>query len=133
MAEQPQPNPFDMIQELNRAMYGDPASRSQGLFDKVDSLKTELGGKIDCVQRDVNLLRQDLEQVKSKKPNPTSWTVGYVSFCASGIFAVIAIFNLIPRTTILNIAPEMAAISAVVLAAVALHFFRTGFGWTGEK
>jgi hypothetical protein len=118
MAEQP--NPFEIVEQLNRAMYGEPASRSPGLFDKIDSLTMELGR-----------LNQRLDRMERKKHSVSSWTTGYISFCASGIFAVIAIFNLIPRTTILDIPVEFATFLALVLAAVALYFFLTGFGWIG--
>jgi hypothetical protein len=82
-------NPYDVVQELRvivedlkRAVYGDPASRSPGMFQEFDSLR-----------RDVNLLRQELEQVKSRKPSAANWTIGYISFCAGGIFAVIAVLT----------------------------------------
>jgi hypothetical protein len=117
-----QPNPFEIVEQLNRAMYGEPASRSPGLFDKIDSLTTELGR-----------LNTRLDRMERKQHNVSSWTIGYVAFCASGIFAVVAIFNLIPRTTILNMAPELAAFFAVSLAVAALYFFLTGFGWIGGK
>jgi hypothetical protein len=120
-------NPYDVVQELRvivedlkRAVYGDPASRSPGMFQEFDSLR-----------RDVNLLRQELEQVKSRKPSAANWTIGYISFCAGGIFAVIAVLNQIPRNEILNIPGELAAIFAIVLAAIALYFFLSGFGWIG--
>jgi hypothetical protein len=120
MAEQP--NPYEVVEQLNRAMYGEPASRSPGLFDKIDTLSKEL-----------EKLSEKLERIENRRPNPLSWTLGYISFLIAGIFAVVAISNLLPRYEILNLPPELAAILAIVGAGVALYFFLTGFGWIGGK
>jgi hypothetical protein len=120
MAEQP--NPFEIVEQLNRAMYGDPASRNPGLFDKIDELTKGL-----------DRLNQKLEEIEDRKPDPTKWTIGYIAYCIGGIFAVIAVVNQIPHHEILNMSPEMAATIAVVLGAIALYFFLSGFGWLGKN
>jgi hypothetical protein len=120
MAEQP--NPFEIVEQLNRAMYGEPASRSPGLFDKIDSLTTELGR-----------LNTRLDSMEAKKPDVTKWTIGYIAFCIGGIFAVIAILNNVPGQQAYNLPTEIAATIAVVLGAIAWYFFLTGHGWIGKN
>jgi hypothetical protein len=121
MAE-PQPSPFDMVQDLNRAMYGDPANRNTGLLDKMDALTKGL-----------DRLNDKLEVIESRKPSIPKWTAGYLAFCAGGIFAVIAIINNIPGQQAYNISVEMAIAIAVVLGAIALYFFLSGHGWIGRN
>jgi hypothetical protein len=126
MAEQENPykdvNPYDAVQELrfmvadlNRALYGDTATGWKGLM------------------KEIALLRQDLELVKARKPSPTKWTMGYLAFCAGGIFAVIAIINNIPGQQAYNIPTEMAVAIAIVLGAIAWYFFLSGHGWIGKN
>jgi hypothetical protein len=121
MAE-PQPSPFDMVERLDRAMYGDPANHSPGLFDRLDALTKELARH-----------SQQLERLEAKKPDVTKWTIGYITFCLGGIFAVIAILNNIPGHQAYNVPTEIAATIAVVLGAIALYFFLSGFGWLGKN
>jgi hypothetical protein len=121
MAE-PQPNPFEVVEQLNRAMYGDKASRSPGLFDKIDELTFGL-----------NRLNDKLEAIEAKKPDVTKWTIGYFAFCIGGVFAVIAILNNVPDRMFYNIPAELAATIAVALGAIALYFFLSGFGWLGKN
>jgi hypothetical protein len=117
-----QPNPFEIVEQLNRAMYGDKATRSTGLFDKIDALAEKL-----------DRTDEKLEKIESRKHDPLSWTIGYVTFLFAGIFAVIAVSSLIPRYAILNLPPELSASLAVIGALVALYFFLTGYGWIGSK
>jgi hypothetical protein len=121
MAEQ-QPNPFEVVEQLNRAMYGDKASRSPGLFDKIDELTQGL-----------NRLNDKLEAIEERKPSISKWTAGYFCFCIGGVFAVIAIINNIPGQQAYNIPTEMAAAIAVALGAIAFYFFLSGFGWIGKN
>jgi hypothetical protein len=117
-----QPNPFEIVEQLNRAMYGEPASRQPGLFDKIDSLTLGL-----------DRLNQKLEAIEERKPDVTKWTIGYITFCLGGIFAVIAILNNVPGHQAYNVPTELAATIAVVLGAIALYFFLSGFGWLGKN
>jgi hypothetical protein len=121
MAE-PQPNPFELVERLDRAMYGDPANRNTGLLDKMDSLTQGL-----------DRLNNKLEAIEARKPSAPKWTIGYIAYCIGGIFAVIALINNIPGHMAYNVPTEIAAAIAVVLGAIALYFFLSGFGWLGKN
>lgn len=118
-----QPNPYDvvvetakMVEELNRALYGDPINRTPGLFDKLDKLSA------------------DIDRMQRKRPNITNWVLGYFTFCFSGFFAILTVVNWVSTVTHVGYLPiEVSGGAAVALALVALLFFLTGFGWIGGE
>lgn len=119
-------NLFDVVEELRtivadfkRALYGDPATRSQGLLSQLDS-------HADRLQR----IEQKLEKLEgSRRANPVAWTAGYVSFCVAVIFAIAALLNQLQGHRLLGVPPEVATWLAVLFAASALVLFIVGFGW----
>jgi len=124
-----QSNPYDVLEatkdvvrDLNRALYGDPQSRTPGLFDKVDTL-------IDKMDQ----FSSELERLKRRHPNITNWVLGYVTHYASIIFAIVAILNSVPGISVGSITSEVSAALAVVLGLLALVFLLVGYGWIGGE
>ena len=112
----------DVVRDLNRALYGEPASHTPGLFDKVDTLSHKL-----------DKLSADIDKMQRKRPNITNWVLGFGVFCGSGFFAIITVVHLVTGQTLWNLPIEVSATTAAILALVALLFFLTGFGWIGGE
>lgn len=116
-------NPYDvvletakMVEDLNRALYGDPINRTPGLFDKLDKLSA------------------DIDKMQRKRPNITNWVLGYFTFCASMFFTILTVVNWVSPATQASYLPvAVSGGAAVALALVALLFFLTGFGWIGGE
>jgi len=118
-------NLFDVVEELKqitadlrRTVYGDPATRSRGLMSEFDAMRQEVG-RIDA----------ELQKVKSRRPNPWSWTVGYMAFLASGAFAIVAFYSFPGVQAALDLPGPVAMGLALLFAAAALVLFIAGFGW----
>ncbi len=119
-------NLFDVVEELRsivadfkRALYGDPATRSQGLLSQLDSHAERL-------QR----IEQKIERMEgSRRENPVAWTAGYISFCVAVVFAIAALLNQLQGHHLLGIPPEVATWLAILFSASALVLFIVGFGW----
>lgn len=112
-----QQSPFEVLEDVNRALYGDPVNRIVGLIEKVDLL----------------LSKMDRMEHTRSRPNITNWIIGYITFCASGFFAIISVVHAISGHSLWDLPIEVSAAIAVVLAMVALLFFLTGFGWIGGE
>ena len=119
-------NLFDVVEELRtivadfkRALYGDPATRSQGLLSQLDSHAERL-------QR-IELKLSQME--RSRRANPVAWTVGYVSFCVAVVFAIAALLNQLQGHRLLGIPSDVATWLSVLFAGSALVLFIVGFGW----
>jgi hypothetical protein len=110
-------NPYDVQQDVNRALYGDPVNRTPGLIEKVDFLLTKM---------------ERLEHPKNR-PNITNWILGYITFYASGFFAILSAVHLVSQHALWELPIEASAAIAVVLAMLALLFLLTGFGWIGGE
>lgn len=124
-----QSNPYDVLEatadvvrDLNRALYGDPQSRTPGLFDRLDTLIAKM-----------DQFSTELERLKRRRPNITNWVLGYVTHYASIVFTIITIINSIPGVSVGNMPVEVSATLAVVLAAAALVFLLIGYGWIGGE
>ncbi len=118
-------NLFDVVEELKqitadlrRTVYGDPATRSRGLMSEFDGLRQEVG-RIDA----------DLQKVKSRRPNPWAWTIGYLAFVASGLFAMVAFWSFPGVQAALDLPGPLAMGLALLFAGAALVLFIAGFGW----
>ncbi len=119
-------NLFDVVEDLRtivadfkRALYGDPATRSQGLLSQLDSHAERL-------QR----IEHKVEEIeRSRRANPGAWTAGYVSFCVAVVFAIAALLNQLQGHHLLGIPAEVATWLAVLFAGSALILFIVGFGW----
>jgi len=112
----------DVVRDLNRALYGDPQSRTPGLFDRLDTLIAKM-----------DQFSADLERLKRRHPNITNWLLGYTTHYASIVFTIITIINSIPGVSVGNMPVEVSATLAVVLAAAALVFLLIGYGWIGGE
>lgn len=119
-------NLFDVVEELRtivadfkRALYGDPATRSQGLLSQLDSHAERL-------QR-IELKLSQME--RSRRANPVAWTAGYVSFCVAVVFAIAALLNQLQGHRLLGIPSDVATWLSVLFAGSALVLFIVGFGW----
>lgn len=124
-----QSNPYDVLEatadvvrDLNRALYGDPQSRTPGLFDRLDTLIAKM-----------DQFSTELERLKRRRPNITNWVLGYVTHYASVFFLILTIINLQPGHTIGQLPPEVSAAIAIVLAILALVFLLIGYGWIGGE
>jgi len=100
-------------------LYGDPVNRTPGLIDKVDTLLAGMSN-----------LSADVEQLKRRRTKPSCWVFGYVVYCIAGVFAIFAVVNMVPGgNDVGNLAPEVSAVIAVILAVVALILLLSGHGW----
>lgn len=120
-------NLFDVVEELKqitadlrRTVYGDPATRSRGLMSEFDGLRME-----------VKALDADMERVKKRRPNPLSWTAGYVAFCGAVLLAIAALLDQLIGRQLFGLPAAVATGLAVALAGLALVLFVIGFGWIG--
>lgn len=121
-------NLFDVVEELKqitadlrRTVYGDPATRSRGLMSEFDGLRMK-----------VTALDDDMERVKKRvRPNPLSWTAGYVAFCGAVVMAISALLDQMIGRQLFGLPAAVATGLAVALAGLALVLFVIGFGWIG--
>lgn len=106
---------------LLRIINGDDDSRHDGLLDSVERLS-----------KDVSALRTELQAIKARRPNVWVWTAGYVCFLISGLFAGIAIYNVMASVelfALLDIPVVWAWFLALAFAGAALIMFVVGYGW----
>ena len=103
---------------LERIVFGDPPAHPVGLLQQMEQLSSQL-----------EAVRSDLQAVKRRRPNVLLWTVGYVLFLISGMFAMTAFMSLPEVHTALDMPAPVAVGLALVFAAGALLLFMGGFGW----
>lgn len=103
---------------FERLMYGDPPGRPGGLLAEFESLR-----------RDVQGLHEDVQRLKAKRPNVWLWVFGYVCFAGSVTFGVVGILNQIDGHNVFGLPAAVGLWLAAMLAAGALLLFMAGFGW----
>ena len=108
--------------------------REETVVDAVDRLERAVSRLERIVNGDVDMaspglwaehkqLMVDVAELKSRKPDPRSWLLGYVIF-------VIGMLPLIKEMRErMGVAPELAMVFMVVAIGVALMFFANGLGF----
>jgi VIT1/CCC1 family predicted Fe2+/Mn2+ transporter len=103
------------VADFRRLLYGDQATRSSGMI-------TEFEG-----------LRRRVEQLETRRPRAGLWVIGYLTFMAAAVCAIVGTVNAVVGTSLLDISPVLAFVLSVILAIAALVLFVTGFGWFEPK
>lgn len=112
----------DVVRDLNRALYGEPASHTPGLFDKVDTLSHKL-----------DKLSAEIDRMQRKRPNITNWVLGYFTFWGAIVCGMFAVATEAHGHAVGWLPLEAYVGLTVVLSLLSLLFFLTGFGWIGGE
>lgn len=107
-----------IVADLKRTLYGDQATHSAGILTEFDSLR-----------KDVLTLQQDVQALKTRRPNVGAWVLGYFSFCAGVALGVIAFLNSVDSHNVFGMPAGIALWLAALFAVGALFMFMWGFGW----
>jgi hypothetical protein len=108
----------EIVADLKRTLYGDHATRATGLLAEFDALR-----------RRVESVEEDVERIRSKRPNVGSWVTAYVLFCVAMVFLAAGMINLFVGHDALGLEPAVAfwlSAAAVVVAGV---LFAVGYSW----
>lgn len=106
------------VSKFERILYGDPPARPNGLLVEFESLR-----------RDVQGLREDVQRIKGRRPNVLMWAVGYLSFLTSMALGVVGFMNLIGAHDAWGLPGPAGLWLALTFAVIAAFLFVGGYGW----
>lgn len=103
---------------LERIVFDDPDTHAPGLLTRIERLNRQL-----------ETVSGDLQQMKSRRPNLSLWSAGYLAFLASGAFAMVAFYTLPEVRAALDLPGPVAVALALLFAVAAMLLFVAGYGW----
>lgn len=108
----------DAVCRFERILYGDPPARPNGLLVEFEGLR-----------RDVQRLHEDVQQLKGRRPNVLLWSVGYLSFIASGAMGTTGLMNTFGNHDLFGVPGSVALMLALIFAIIAAFLLVGGYGW----
>ncbi len=106
------------VARLERILLGDPDARHTGMVTQIDGLR-----------RDMTAISADIQRMQQRRANPLLWMAGYVTFLASGAFAINAFWQHPQLRALLDMPAPLALWLALFFAAAAALLLVSGFGW----
>lgn len=103
---------------LDRIVFDDPDTHAPGLMTRIERLNRQL-----------ETVSSDLQQMKRRRPNLSLLVAGYLAFLVSGVFAMVAFYALPEVRAALDLPGPVAVGLAFVFAGTALLLSIAGSGW----
>lgn len=103
---------------LERIVFDDPDTHAPGLLTRIERLNRQLES-----------VSGDLQQLKRRRPNLSILVAGYLAFLISGVFAMVAFYALPAVRVALDLPGPVAVALALLFAGAALLLSVTGSGW----
>lgn len=103
---------------LDRIVFDDPDTHAPGLMTRIERLNRQL-----------EAVSSDLQQMKRRRPNLSLLVAGYLAFLVSGVFAMVAFYALPEVRAALDLPGPVALGLAFVFAGTALLLSIAGSGW----
>lgn len=106
-----------LVKDLRDILWGNATTRTNGLLNEVDSLKSQ-----------VARLESKVNALEARRENRVVWSVAYVSFALAVLFAILGAANL-GGHNLFDVPAGFALALAGFFVIVALPAFWAGFGW----
>lgn len=103
---------------LGRIVFDDPDTHAPGLLTRIERLNRQL-----------ETVSGELQQMKRRRPNLSLLVAGYLAFLVSGVFAMVAFYALPEVRAALDLPGPVAVGLAILFAGAALLLSVAGSGW----